>query len=160
MTKFQNKKTASCTKCFCNFKENDVIATSTTTKRYCYRCATSINLVTGNLKIDLYNDVFVSDVTHNLESIRKNLKINNAVFDIAKLLVLTSIEKVNHISKNSMGVACAAIFLSCKIEKQHIEPNSLPVSKKTLEKNTSLLQKALISTDIATLSEKIHEAIR
>ena len=48
----------SCVKCATNFKENDVVATSTS-QRYCYLCATKINLVSGDVTKDLNNDKFV-----------------------------------------------------------------------------------------------------
>ena len=57
---------AKCVKCFQNFNENDVIATSTS-KRYCYECATQINLVTGKVNRDLNNDKFIPDVLHLIE---------------------------------------------------------------------------------------------
>ena len=42
----QNKGIGSCVKCFKNFKEDDIVVTSTT-QHYCYNCAIKINLATG-----------------------------------------------------------------------------------------------------------------
>ena len=146
---------AKCVKCFQNFNENDVIATSTS-KRYCYECATQINLVTGKVKRDLNNDKFVPDVLYLIESIGKKLKINGYISRLAILLVTTAIKNTNYVSKNKIGLACAAIFLACNIKKQFILDSTLPISQKTLQKNTSLLQKNLTATDIYTLSKIIH----
>ncbi len=146
---------AKCVKCFQNFNENDVIATSTS-KRYCYECATQINLVTGKVNRDLNNDKFIPDVLHLIESIGKKLEINGYISRLAILLVTTAIKNTNYVSKNEIGLACAAIFLACTIKKQFILDSTLPVSQKTLQKNTGLLQKNLTSTDIYTLSKIIN----
>jgi len=149
---------ANCAKCLCDFRENDVIATSTTTKRYCYKCATLINLVTGKLKIDLHNDEFIPNVLNHIESIGKKLDIDKYVCKLAALLVTTTFDYTNHITKNKIGLACAAIFLACMIKKQTIKSDSLPVSKKTLQKNVDLLQKNMRGkNDIYTLSKNIYE---
>jgi len=147
---------AKCTKCFQEFNENDVIATSSVSKRYCYECAIQINLVTGIVKNDLNNDEFIPEVLYNIETIGKELEINNDICKLAELLVITAIKNKNYVSKNKIGLACAAISLACNIKKQFILSSTLPVSQKTLQKNTSLLEKNLTSTDIYTLSKIIH----
>ena len=146
---------AKCTKCFQEFNENDVIATSTS-RRYCYKCAIQINLVTGKITRDLDNDEFISDMIYQIESIGRKIKINEHVSKLAISLVTTAIKNINYVSKNKIGLACAAIFLACDMKKQFILSSTLPVSQKTLQKNMGLLQKNLTSTDIHTLSEIIH----
>ncbi len=155
LNRLENTGLASCSKCFRGFHTDDVIATSTS-KRYCYECATQINLVTGKVKRDLNNDKFVPDVLYLIESIGKKLEINGYISRLAILLVTTAIKNTNYVSKNKIGLACAAIFLACNIKKQFILDSTLPVSQKTLQKNTSLLQKNLTATDIYTLSKIIH----
>ena len=159
LTKFQNKGVASCTKCFRNFKENDVIATSTTTKRYCYKCATQINLVTGKITKDLCNDQLLSDITNDIDSIGKKLEIDKHVCELAILLVNTAITKKHHVSKNKIGLACAAIYLACHIKNQFILDSAFPVSAKILQMNASSLQKKLGKADIFTLSKTIHKLV-
>ena len=146
---------AKCTKCFQQFNENDVIATSTS-RRYCYECAIQINLVSGKIARDLDNDEFISDVLHKIKFIINKLEINKQISQFASLLVTTAIKNVNYVSKNKIGLACAAIFLACNIKKQFILSSTLPISQKTLQKNTSLLEKNLTSIDIYTLSKIIH----
>ena len=159
LNRFQNNGIASCAKCLTDFKESDIIATSSTSKRYCYKCAIQINLVTGKVKSDLHNDEFISDVLQHIESIRKKLEINEDVYKLAMLLVTDAIKNNHYVSKNKIGLACAAIFLVCKIKKQFFLASTLPVSKKTLQQNTSLLQKNLTNTDIYTLSKTTKKEI-
>ncbi len=159
LNRFQNNGIASCAKCLTDFKESDIIATSSTSKRYCYKCAIQINLVTGKVKRDLHNDEFISDVLQHIESIRKKLEINEDVYKLAMLLVTAAIKNIHYVSKNKIGLACAATFLVCKIKKQFILASTLPVSKKTLQQNTSLLQKNLTNIDIYTLSKTTKKEI-
>jgi len=159
LKKLQKHGAANCTRCSQNFNEDDVIATSTS-KRYCYDCATKINLVTGKIDKDLQNDKLILDVLHYIESIGKELEISKEIHRLSILLINTAIKKTNYISKNKLGLACAAIFLAHKIKQQFIPDEILPVSKKILQKNTSLLQKNLTSIDIHILSETIHEMAR
>ena len=154
------KKTgfASCSKCQRNFNSDDIVATSTS-KRYCYKCATRINLVTGKITKDLCNDKLLSDITNDIESIGEKLEINKHVRKLAILLVNSAITKKHYVSKNKMDLACAAIYLACHIENQFILDSAFPVSAKILQMNTSSLQKKLANTDIFTLSKTIHELV-
>jgi len=158
LNKLQKHNVANCFRCNQEFNEDDVVATSTS-NRYCYECAIVINLVTGKLEKDLHNDKLIPDVIHNIESIGKKLEINENISRLAILLFKTAIKKTNYISKNKIGLACATIFLACKIKEQPINDEILPVPKKTLEKNMYLLQKNLTTTDIHTLSRAIYELI-
>ncbi len=146
---------ARCTKCQCDFNLDDIVATSTS-KRYCYECAVKINLVTGKIIKDLSNDEFLLDVTSHVDSIGKKLEINKDIRKLAKLLISTAVCNKHYVSKNKIGLACAAIFLACRIENQFILDGAFPVSKKILQMNASLLQKKLTNTDIFTLSKFIH----
>ncbi len=145
-----------CTKCQHDFNLDDIVATSTS-KRYCYECAIKINLVTGIILNDLSNDKFLLSVTNHINSIGKKLEIAKQVRKLAILLVSTAIFNKHYVSKNKIGLACAAIFLACQIEGTFILEGDMPVSKKSLQMNASLLQKKLINTDIFTLSKSIHD---
>lgn len=144
-----------CTKCQHDFNLDDIIATSTS-KRYCYECAVKINLVTGKILKDLSNDKFLSSVTNHIDSIGEKLGIGKQIRKLAILLVSTAIFNKHYVSKNKIGLACAAIFLACEIENKLILDEGFPVSKKILQMNTCLLQKKLTDTDIFTLSKLIH----
>ncbi|MDH3696745.1 MAG: hypothetical protein OEQ15_05440, partial [Nitrosopumilus sp.] len=92
-------------------------------------------------------------------SIGKKLEINKHICKLAILLVNSAITKKHHVSKNKIGLACAAIYLACNIENQFILDSAFPVSTKILQMNMSLLQKKLTNTDIFTLSKTIHELV-
>lgn len=156
LSKLQNLGTAQCARCVEYFYEDDIIAT-TTSKRYCYDCAIKVKLVTGKIKKDLKYDKLIPTVLNHIELIGKKLEINDEFYKLAILLVTTAIEKKGPVSKNTIGLACASIFLAHKIKKQFISKDSLPISKRTLEINVISLQKNLSLTNIHTLSEKICE---
>jgi transcription initiation factor TFIIIB Brf1 subunit/transcription initiation factor TFIIB len=132
-----------------------VVATSTS-KRYCYECAVKINLVTGKIIKDLSNDEFLLDITDHVDWVGKKLEVDKQILKLAALLVSTAIYNKHYVSKNKIGLACAAIFLACQIENQFILDSAFPVSKKTLQMNANLLQKKLTNTDIFTLSKFLH----
>jgi len=158
LNKLQKHNVANCFRCNQEFNEDDVIATSTS-NRYCYECAIVINLVTGKIDKDLHNDKLIPEVIHNIGSIAKKLEIHENISRLAVLLFNTAIKKTNYISKNKIGLACAAIFMAYKIKEQPFNDEILPVTKKTLQKNMYLLQKNLTTTDVHTLSKAIHELV-
>ncbi len=145
-------------KCEYKFNLDDMVATSTS-KIYCYECAVRINLVTRGKIKDLNSDEFLLDVTNYVNSIGKKLKVSTQIFKLAVLLVSTVICNKHYVSKNKIGLACAAIFLACQIEDQLIlDDEAFPVSKKSLQINASLLQRKLTNTDVFTLSKFIHRS--
>jgi len=115
--------------------------------------------VTGKITKDLCNDKLLSDITNDIESIGEKLEINKHICKLAILLVNSAITKKHYVSKNKMGLACAAIYLACRIENQFILDSVFPVSTKILQMNTSSLQKKLANADIFTLSKTIHELV-
>ena len=149
---------ASCSKCQCDFNSEDIIVTSTS-KRYCYECAIQINLVTGKITKDLCNDKLLSDITNDIDSIGTKLEIDKRLYKLAVLLANSAITKKHYVSKNKIGLACAAIYLACHIENQFILDSAFPVSAKILQMNTSSLQKKLANADIFTLSKTVHELV-
>ena len=158
LNRLKNTGFAKCSKCECNFNSDDVIATSTS-KRYCYECAIQINLVTGKVMKDLCNDEFLIDIANDINFIGKQLEIHKHLCELVFLLVNTAITNKNYVSKNKIGLACAAIYLACQIENQFIQENAFPVSIKILQMNASLLQNKLTTTDIYTLSKTMHKVV-
>ncbi len=53
----------------------------------------------------------------HIETVGKKLDINKDICRLAMLLVYTAIENTNYVTKNKIGLACAAIFLACEIKK-------------------------------------------
>jgi transcription initiation factor TFIIIB Brf1 subunit/transcription initiation factor TFIIB len=137
--------------------ENDIVATSTS-QHYCYNCAIKINLVTGQIKKDLCNDKFIPDVLYHIKSLTEKFSIPKEIGKYAEIIINTVFENTHYVSKNKLGLACAAISLANKI-KQHDSSldNRLPISYLVLQKNLNLLQKNLESIDIYSLSQRIHE---
>ncbi len=156
LSKLQNLGAAQCARCAEYFYEDDIVAT-TTSKRYCYDCAIKVKLVTGKIKKDLKYDKLIPTVSNHINLIGKKLEISDDICRLSILLVTIAIEEKGPVSKNTIGLACASIFLAHKIKKQFISNDSLPISKRTLEMNTISLQKNLSLADIHTLSEKILE---
>lgn len=156
LIRFQNKGIGKCRKCSKNFKENNIIATSTS-KHYCYECAIKINLVTGEINKDLHNNNFISEVLNHIKLLVKQYFISKNIKKLALIIIKTAFNSVHYVSKNKLGLACAAIVIATKIEKQvKIElENDWPITKKTLQKNIRLLQKSLVNTRIHTISEII-----
>lgn len=153
---FQKRGIGSCVKCLKNFKENDVVATSTK-QHYCYNCATKINLVTGQIKKDLCNDKFIPEVFYHILSLTKKLSIPTKICKYSEILINIAFENTHYVSKNKLGLACAAISLANQIIQQNSAVDDcLPISKSILLKNRYLLQKNLKSVDIYSLSQRIH----
>jgi transcription initiation factor TFIIIB Brf1 subunit/transcription initiation factor TFIIB len=147
LIRFQNNGIGKCRKCAKNFKENDIIATSTS-KHYCYECAIKINLVTGKINKDLHNEDFISEVFNHIKLLAQKYSISKNIKKLALKIIKTAFNDVYYVSKNKLGLAYAAIVIATKIEKQvKVElDNDLPTTRKSLQKNIQLLQKSLVNT--------------
>ncbi|MDH3490082.1 MAG: hypothetical protein OEL56_06505 [Nitrosopumilus sp.] len=157
LNRLENLGEDKCVKCDILFEEDDIIATSTS-KRYCYECAIKINLVSGNLRKDLRNDKFVPNVLNEIKKLTKKYSIEKETSSLALFLIKTVFENTNYVTKNQLGLSCAAISLADKILKENDDSlkNSLPVTQKVLEKNLSQLQKNLNTVSVTSLSQGIH----
>lgn len=154
LSRFKNMGMGRCVKCFLEFKENDIIATSTS-QHYCYPCAVKINLVTGQIAKDLHNDEFIPKVLHQIKLLSKKLSIPIEIYECAQVLINTVFEKSYYVSKNEFGLACAAISLAFRIKKKDDSVDiQLPVEDSVLQRNLHSLQKNLESVNIYSLSEK------
>lgn len=143
-----------CVKCLAEFKENDVVATSTS-QHYCYPCAKRINLVTGKIHKDLRNDEFIPEVLHHIDFLVKKLSISFEIGEYAKILIKTVFEKTHYVSKNQFGLACAAISLAFNIiQKNDLIKKQLPISDAVLQRNLRPLLKNLESINIHALSQR------
>lgn len=161
LKRIQNRGQGFCVRCFSNFKENDIIATSTS-QRYCYSCATKINLVTGDISRDLNNKEFISEILEEISQITKLIYASDQITRLAELMVHAAFENAHHVSRNKTGIASAAIYLAHEIEFEKT-PNIeklLPVSKKMLERNRGLLQKSLKQINPYMIAETIHGVIK
>ena len=157
LNRLENLGEGKCIKCDILFEEDDIIATSTS-KRYCYECAVKINLVSGNLKKDLRNDKFVPSVLNEIKNLTKKYSIEKETSSLALFLIKTVFENTNYVTKNQLGLSCAAIILAGRIlkEKDDYLKSALPVTEKVLQKNMSQLQKNLNNASITSISQGIH----
>lgn len=157
MVMFQNRGIGSCVKCYKKFQENDIIATSTT-QHYCYECASKINLVTGKIKKDLCIDQFVKQISFEIKSISKKLNLPNKICQFSQDLISHAFENSFYVSKNKLGLACAAISLANKIQSKNYSVDSLlPISHKVLAKNLYLLHKSLEDINIPIEFRRVQE---
>jgi len=158
LNRLENLGEDECVKCNILFEEDDIISTSTS-KRYCYECAVKINLVSGNLKKDLRNDKFVPNVLNEIKRLTKKYSIEKEISSLALFLIKTVFENTNYVTKNQLGLSCAAISLAGKLlkENDNLLMNSFPVTQKVLEKNISQLQKNLNNVSIISISQSIHD---
>ena len=148
LNRIQNLGLNKCVRCNVAFAEKDVIATSTS-NRYCYDCAVKINLVSGNARKDLRNDEFLRNAINQIKKLTKKYSINNETSSFAIFLLKTAFEKNNHVTKNQLGLSCAALSLASKLlGKVDFWINCLPISPNVLGKNISQLQKGLKDEDI------------
>ena len=161
LKRIQNRGEGFCARCSSEFKEKDIIATSTS-QRYCYKCATKINLVTGNINKDLNNEEFILHILDEIAKITNSIYLSDHTANLANLIIKTAFENVYHISRNKIGIASAAIYLAHKIEP---EENSdieelLPISKKMLEMNLDLLQKSMKHVNPYMMAKTIHGTLQ
>ena len=155
LNRLQNLEVNKCVKCNVVFEEDDVIATSTS-KRYCYDCAVKINLVSGNLKKDLHNDKFIPSVLKEIKKLSKKYSIEEEISSLALFLIKTVFENSNYVTKNQLGLSCAAISMADKLLKENNSSlKNLPVTQKVLEKNMSQLQKNLNGASLTLISQNI-----
>lgn len=157
LKKIQNKGEGFCVRCTNNFRENDIIATSTS-QRYCYMCATRINLVTGNINKDLNKKYIISEIQDEITHITRTIYVSDHIARLAKLMIQTAFENVHYVSRNKTGIASAAIYIAheMKFEENSSIEGLLPVSKKVLERNLRLLQKSMKQANLYSMAETIH----
>jgi len=156
LSRLQNLGVDKCVRCNISFQEEDVIATSTS-NRYCYECAIQINLISGNTRKDLSNDKIISDVLNQIKKLTKKYSINNETSSLAISLIKTAFENTNYVTKNQLGLSCAAISLANKLldKNENSWKNSLPVSLNALGKSMFQLEKSLSNVNITLISQNI-----
>jgi len=152
--RLQNLGVDKCVKCNISFEEEDVIATSTL-NRYYYECAMQINLVSENARKDLSNDKLIPNVLNQIKKLTKKYSINNEISSLAIFLIKTAFENVNYVTKNQLGLSCAAISLANKLldKNDNSWNRSLPVSPNVLRKSVSQLEKSLSNVNITLISQ-------
>ena len=100
LIRYRHEGKHKCERCNVDFIENDIVASTTKRKLYCYDCATLINLVTGNLDEDLNYDALLPE------------SIDFAI----RILKKINADEKNKISsgRDPTGLASTALYLACK----------------------------------------------
>ena len=137
----------------CNdfFEENSVVATSAGNHRYCYRCAAQINLVSGNINKDLQLDVSLNESIHHIKKLSKKNHLNQTVESLAVKIIIESFKRTLIPSKNTLGLACAAIYFAVILLQKEILDRiieQLPVSHRVIQRNFSTLRYILINSKL------------
>ena len=149
--KLQNQGKIKCTRCYIEFEENDIIATSAASQRYCYRCASSINLVSGDVTKDLGLDLAFRETTQQIKKISQKIKIEKSVKILALEIIKESFARSLIQSKNLTGLACAAIYFATLLSGQknpEIIVSHLPASFRVIQKNLLILRCILMNSKL------------
>ena len=139
------RKEFCCARCSKEFELDDIIATSTR-KRYCYRCATGINLVSGNLEKDFQTLQLKSKTINTVKNIVKKNNIEKQIELDAIGIIKEYFTHQTVPTKNSEGMASAAILIACDHTEQDdtAKPEMhMPVSEHVLQKHKSAIQSIL-----------------
>ena len=135
LNRLQNSGLNKCQRCDMEFDEGNIIVTSTS-YRYCYKCATSINLISDNTQHDLHNDKFVLNTLNEIKKLATKYSIDEEISSFASFLIKTAFENTKHITKNQLGLSCAAISLAASQlgKNDNLWNQTIPVSSYVLKK--------------------------
>ena len=149
--KLRNLGVTKCYRCKRDLEESDIIATSAGNKRYCYNCAAKINLVSGNLNKDLKLDLSLDETIYKIKEISKVIHLETSIELLAVQIIEESYRLSLIPSKNLDGLACAAIYLSTRIQRKDLLDKittNLPVELRIIQKNFWTLRYLLINSKI------------
>jgi len=142
LLQLKKKGNDQCNKCEKTFYENDVIASTSAKKHYCYECALKINLVTGNVEEDLCFDAIISETIKNITSLSSKSGIGKNIQKLALLIIKEAYHNQNSLSKNPVGLAAGAIYLACMLyryDKIDEVIGAFSISKHVVMKNYGVL---------------------
>ena len=133
------------------FEENDIIATSAANRRYCYKCATKINLVSGNITKDLQLATSFRETNSHIRNISREIQLDKSIEILAMDIIKESFARSLIPSKNFLGLACASIYYATVLsEKDKIEDiiEKLPVDFQIIQKNFWTLRYVLTNSKL------------
>ena len=158
LIRYRNEGKHKCERCNVDFIENDIVASTTKRKLYCYDCATKIKLVTGNLDEDLNYDALLPNsidfAIHILKKINADEKIQRLTLEI----IHTLYRERKPYTKNISSLAAGAVFLVCKLQKFSNTELVCEISgleAQTLKRASSMILKSLSDSSIFSMSESI-----
>lgn len=138
-------------RCQISFEENSIVATSAGNNRYCYNCASKINLVTGNINQDLQLDKTLKYTINHVQKISKKIQLIQEIELMARKIITESFKRSLLPSKNLEGLACAAIYFAVVLLQKEMLDNiteQLPVNFRVIQKNFGILRYLLINSEI------------
>jgi len=94
-------KVAYCIRCQELFEENNVIATSTTNRRYCYKCASTINLVFANMTKDLHLHTSCKEIDINIKEISRKIHLDKSIEILTKEIIQRNFRTLQYFLTNS-----------------------------------------------------------
>ncbi len=147
----QNPGIAYCIRYQEPFEENNIIATYATNRRYCYRCAAKINLVSGNITKDLQLDISFKDTNNHTKNSSRKIHLDKSIEILATEIIKESFARSLIPSKNLLGLACASIYYAIVLsEKYKIEEiiEKHPVNFQIIKRNFCTLRYFLTNSKL------------
>ena len=142
LLQLRKKGNDQCDKCERTFYENDIVASTSAKKHYCYDCAAKINLVTGNVDEDLCFDTIISETIKHIAILSSKARIGKNIQKLALLVLKEAFHHQNSLSKNPVGLAAGAIYLACQLlhyDKTNEIIDTFPISDRVVKKNYGIL---------------------
>ena len=142
LLQLRKKGNDQCDKCEKTFYENDIVASTSAKKHYCYYCAVKINLVTGNVGEDLCFDEILSETMKNITFLSSKARIGKKIKKLALLVLKEAYHNQKSLSKNPVGLAAGAIYLACLLLRHdRIDEimDTFPISDRVVKKNYGIL---------------------
>lgn len=93
-------KVAYCIRCQESFDENNVIVTSATNRRYCYKCASTINLVSANMT-NLHLHTSCKETDMNIEEISRKVHLDKSIEILTKEIIQKNFRTLQYFLTNS-----------------------------------------------------------
>ena len=161
LTRYQKEGNDMCERCDIQFKENDVISSSSTGRRYCYSCATMINLVSGDIKEDLHHDKILPDSLVQMSFFAKKMGLDEKTEQLASEILKSVYGKRKFLTNNRIGIIGACLHLACNLYQREnnfvLICKTIPINTFVLKRNYGLIVKCLENSEFPTISKSIHE---
>jgi len=164
LTRYQKEGSDRCERCDVQFKENDVVSSSSTGRRYCYPCATMINLVSGDIKEDLHHDKILPDSLVHLSFFAKKIGLDEKIEQLASEILKSVYDKRKFLTNNRIGIIGACLYLACNLYQQEdkfaLICKTIPINTFVLKRNYGLIVKCLEGSGLTPISKSIREIMQ
>ena len=161
LTRYQKEGGDRCERCNIQFKENDVVSSSSTGRRYCYSCATMINLVSGDIIEDLHHDKILPDSLVQLSLFAKKIRLDEKIEQLASEILKSVYDKRKFLTNNRIGIIGACLHLACNLYQQEdsftLICKTISINTFALKRNYGLIVKCLENSEFPIISKSINE---